>query len=290
MMAEAGHPPMEQGTPEDARLGFSLMQEMGGPGGDVAEVCNLHIDGVACRHYRHSTSSSSPVLLFFHGGGWVIGSLDSRDAVCRDLSAGAMCDVISVDYRLAPEHPFPAPLDDTVAAFRALVDEAPGLGLDPQRLANGGDSAGGNLATAACLDLRDSGGPRPWLQVLIYPACDLRLLADSIDEFATGFVLTRESMVWYRGHYTQIFDDPRVSVLLADLHDLPPAIVHTAGFDPLRDEGEAYVARLESAGVQTRHLDAADQIHGFANMEGLLDGARREVDRLALTLKAHARA
>ncbi len=244
--------------------------------------------GRAARVYRpqHSTG---PALLYLHGGGWTVGSVRSHDRLCQRIAAVSGYTLVSFDYRLAPEHPFPAPLDDTLVAFEALVDEAPALGLDPQRLAIGGDSAGGNLAAAACIDLRDRGGPLPWLQVLIYPACDLRLLADSIDEFATGFVLTRQSMIWYRGHYTQDFEDPRASVLLAELHDLPPAIVHTAGFDPLRDEGEDYAARLTAAGVRTVHLDAADQIHGFANMDGLLPGARREVDRLALTLKAHAR-
>ena len=276
MMAEAGHPPMEEGTPDDARLGFSLMQEMGGPGGDVAEVHDLHIDGVPCRHYRHRADGRSPALLFFHGGGWVIGSLDSHDAVCRDLSAGAGCDVISVDYRLAPEHPAPAAVVDCMAVTEWVLEHGAEIGVDPTRVAVGGDSAGGNLAALVALEVAD----RIVHQLLIYPAVDLTFSSPSVKENAEGYLLTEKGMRWFIDHYlagTGIApDDPSVSPSHADSSRLArsaPASVLTAGFDPLRDEGNAYAAALSAAGVTTELRQYPGQIHGFIGLRALLSDA-----------------
>ena len=276
MMAEAGHPPTHEGTPEDARLGFSIMQEMGGPGGDVAEVYDLHIDGVACRHYRQSTDGRAPVLLFFHGGGWVVGTLDSYDAVCRDLSAGAMCDVISVDYRLAPEHPAPAAVVDCMAVTEWVLEHGREIGVDPNRVAVGGDSAGGNLAALVALEAAD----RLVHQLLSYPAVDLTFSSPSVKENSEGYLLTEATMRWFIGHYldgTGIApDDPSVSPSHADSARLArsaPASVITAGFDPLRDEGNAYAAALTAAGVTTELRQYPGQIHGFIGLRTVLSDA-----------------
>jgi acetyl esterase len=231
-----------------------------------------------------------PAMLYLHGGGWVVGDLRSHERLCRRLASEAGWLVVALDYRLAPEHAFPAGLDDVLAAWPDFLDGIEGLGGDPARVAIGGDSAGGNLAAAACLALRDAGGRGPDLQALIYPAVDLRRGAPSHRLFAEGFLLTKASMDAFKAAYAPNILDPRASpALAASLAGLPPAIVHTAGFDPLRDEGEAYVAALREAGVAALHLDAADLVHGFANMDGALAAADRELTRLAEALASFRR-
>jgi acetyl esterase len=219
-----------------------------------------------------------PLIVYFHGGGWTIGDLDTCDGVCRFLALEVPATVLSVDYRLAPEHPFPAAVEDALAAFRWAADGNTRLGVDPSRVAVAGDSAGGNLAAAVSLLARDGNGPSPAMQALIYPVTDAVGGQPSRDRFAKGFLLTKADMDWFERHYLPPgaeHADGRVSVLRADdLSGLPPAYVTTAGFDPLRDEGEAYAARMQEAGVRVVLRRHPGLIHGFANMTAVSRTAR----------------
>ena len=242
-------------------------QVIRGPGGDLR-----------LRIYRPSNRGPFPLLAFFHGSGFVLCSLDTHDGMCRNLCAGAGCVVVSVDYRLAPEHKYPAGLDDCVFATRWIADHAGELEGDAGRLAIGGDSAGGNLAAAAALRLRDQGGPPLVGQLLIYPVTDYHTPGTaSYRENAEGYGLTRDTMVWFWDHYltdAAQAADPYVSPLRAsNLANLPPALVQTAEYDPLRDEGEAYAAKLREAGT-TATLSRWDGInHGFLFWVGRVDKA-----------------
>ncbi|WP_230210265.1 alpha/beta hydrolase [Streptomyces kaniharaensis] len=216
---------------------------------------------------------ASGLLVFFHGGGWVVGSRASHDHVARFLAKRAWVRVLSVEYRLAPEHVFPAAADDALAAFDFAHAEAGDLGADPERIAVGGDSAGGNLAAVAALRAVRRGGPSPVFQLLLYPAADASARRPSRELFADGFSLTSDDMDWFVDHYApERADrtDPRLSPLLAeDLSGLPPAYVGTAGFDPLRDEGEAYAEALRAAGVTVELSRQPDLIHGYAHYLGI---------------------
>ncbi len=226
------------------------------------------------RAYVPRADAPLPALLYFHGGGWAVGDLRSHDRACRRLAVEGDQVVLAVDYRLAPEHPFPAGLDDAVAAVRWARAHARTFGAAPGRLAIGGDSAGGNLTAATCLRLRDEGELQPAFQLLIYPATDLRRQTASYRLLGEGYLLTHASMDWYLACYAAPIEHPRASVVLEpDLSALAPAIVVTAGFDPLRDEGEAYAARLREAGVPVEHLAFPGQIHGFLNLDGALPSA-----------------
>jgi acetyl esterase len=213
--------------------------------------------------------AAAPLLVYFHGGGWVIGDLDTHDGVCRLLAASADVAVLSVDYRLAPEHPFPAAVEDALAAFLWAAANAADLGADPARIAIGGDSAGGNLAAAVSILARDAGGATPAMQLLIYPATDVVGEQRSRELFARGLLLTKADIDACEGHYLPPGADrrdPRVSVLRApDLSGLPPAYLATAGFDPLRDEGEAYAIRMREAGTQVVLRRHSGLVHTFAN-------------------------
>jgi acetyl esterase len=229
--------------------------------------------------------------VYFHGGGWVIGDLDTHDTFCRQLANGAGCAVLSIDYRMGPEHRFPAAVDDCLAALDWAAREADALGLDASRLAVGGDSAGGNLAAVAALATRDAGGPSLAYQLLIYPATDMRRGAPSHARNGQGYLLTTETMAWYHDHY---IDDPRhdhdwrASPLLhPDLAGLPPALVLTAGYDPLRDEGLEYAQRLSEAGNRVSYVCFERQIHGFILMGRVIDEAN---DAVGLCAAALARA
>ncbi|HEV7481844.1 MAG TPA: alpha/beta hydrolase [Solirubrobacterales bacterium] len=215
----------------------------------------------------------APLLLYFHGGGWVIGDLDTHDGVCRFFAAAAGTAVLAVDYRLSPEHPFPAAVEDAWAAFAWAVANAGALGIDPARIAVGGDSAGGNLSAVVSLLARAGGGAMPAMQLLIYPPTDSAGDLPSRKLFSEGFLLTKADMDAFESHYLPPGSDPtdpRVSILLApDLRGLPPAYVATAGFDPLRDEGEAYALRMREAGVQVALRRHRGLIHNFANLTAI---------------------
>jgi acetyl esterase len=213
--------------------------------------------------------AAAPLLVYYHGGGWVIGDLDMYDDVCRLFAAAAGCKVLSVDYRLAPEHPFPAPIEDAFAAFRWAEANADALGIDPKRIGVGGDSAGGNMATVVCHMALEGGGPRPAMQLLIYPVTDSAEDTRSRKLFSEGFILTKADMDKFEDAYLPPgvdASDQRVSVLQCpDLRGLPTAYVATAGFDPLRDEGEAYALRMRDCGVRVALRRHSGLIHTFVN-------------------------
>ncbi|MGK3200491.1 alpha/beta hydrolase fold domain-containing protein [Amycolatopsis sp. MEPSY49] len=215
----------------------------------------------------------SPLLVFFHGGGWVIGTRASHDNAVRFLAKHAGVRVLSIEYRLAPEFPFPSATEDALAAFEYAVAKASDLGADPARIAVGGDSAGGNLAAVTAQQAVRRGGPAPAFQLLIYPATDFARRYRSQDLFAEDLFLTDVHMKWFEGHYVPSgtdLTDPRLSPLRADdLSGLPPALIVTAGFDPLRDEGEAYAEKLREAGVEVALRRHEDLIHGFINFTGV---------------------
>ncbi len=250
----------------------------------MARVEELELPGPAgamrARLYTPAGGShtAKPLLVYYHGGGWVIGDLDTHDGVCRFLAAHSGAKVLSINYRLAPEHPFPAAIEDAHAAFDWAVAHATEQGADPARIAVGGDSAGGNMAAVVCHMARDGGGPRPSMQLLIYPATDALENRRSRELFAEGFLLTAADMDWFQESYlpNRADDaDPRASVFRAeDLSGLPPAYVLTAGFDPLRDEAEAYAERMQKAGVQVALRRHQDLIHSFANLTAVSRSAR----------------
>jgi acetyl esterase len=224
-----------------------------------------------------AASPAGPLLVYFHGGGWVIGDLDTHDHVCRFLTAFGGVRVLSVAYRLAPEDPFPAGVEDAFAGFNWAVEHAPELGASPQRIAVGGDSAGGNLAASVSLRARDDGGPLPAMQLLLYPVTDASG-GPSRQTFAKGFELTKDDMDWFEQHYLSGGGDgadPRISVQRApDLAGLPPAYIATAGFDPLRDEAETYARLLRRAGVRTALRRHPGLIHGFAHLTAISRSSR----------------
>ncbi len=253
------------------------------PSPDLAAVANGSLPGAAgqipYRLYRPTThdDAAPPLVVFFHGGGWIFGGIDSHDHVCRDLAHQAGAIVVSVDYRLAPEHKFPAAFDDSLAATRWLRDHADDIAADPKRMAVAGDSAGGNLAAAVCLAMRDAGESPPIFQYLIYPAVDLGCEHPSHTRLGTGYLLTRDGIEHCVNSYLSTpgeIDDPRASPLRADsLAGLPPALVQTAGFDPLSDEGAAYAERLRAEGGTATHTRYDGMIHGFVRMGAVVDVA-----------------
>jgi acetyl esterase len=283
----SGGPPLSEQTPEGLRTAYAALSAFGVKE-DVASVADRNIPGpggdLPVRIYVPAGASAPaggaglPVLVWLHGGGWVIGDLETADGTVRAMANGAGVVVVSVDYRLAPENPFPAAVDDAVAAVRWVADNAAELGVDPARLAVGGDSAGGNLAAVVAQQLRD-GGPAVAFQLLVYPVTDANITTPSYDENAVGYFLEKETMEWFRGHYLGDGDrdDPRISPLVAAddaLVGLPSALVITAEYDPLRDEGEAYGERLRSAGVEVTVTRYDGVIHGFFSMRDMLpDGA-----------------
>ncbi len=230
-----------------------------------------------------------PLLLYFHGGGWVVGGLDTHDSVCRFLAAHSGAAVLSAGYRLAPEHPFPGPVEDAQAALRWTYENATELGADETRVAVGGDSAGGNMATGICQTTRDAGGPMPAMQLLIYPVTDAYGEQHSRELFASGFKLTNADIVEFERCYLPDptrASDPLASVLHApDLSGLPPAYVAVAGFDPLRDEGERYAERMRDAGVRVAARRHPGLIHTFANMTSFSRPAREAMAEAAGALR-----
>jgi len=254
---------------------------------ELPEVRLLAFENFAMRLYRPVRGETLPALVYFHGGGWTIGDLDTHDVLCRSLAVGARCAVFSVDYRLAPEHPFPAAVEDCIAATRYVAEHARELNV--HGIAVGGDSAGGNLAATVALSARDSGGPPLLSQLLVYPATDQRCDTPSHQRNAQGYLLTREAIQYFRRAYLpneRDLTDWRASPLLAGSHaNLPPAFVITAGYDPLLDEGRAYAERLRAAGVQVDYREYADMVHGFVLFGGVLDTANAAVAACCAALR-----
>ncbi len=293
---QRGIPPTHTLSAQDARAFYRERRAVLQPEPQaVAEVQELHATGphgpIPLRLYKPlpARAEALPVLVYYHGGGWVIGDLDTHDTLCRELANLAGCAVVAVDYRMAPEHRFPAAVDDAIAATHWVHGQAASLGLDASRLAVGGDSAGGNLAAVVAIAARDSGDLPIVYQLLIYPATDQRRGAASHTTNAQGYLLTKETMDYFHDHY--IVDlahdlDWRASPLLhADLSKLPPALVLTAGFDPLRDEGMDYAVRLTESGNRAAYVCFERQIHGFITMGKVLDEANAAVSMCAAELR-----
>lgn len=286
-------PKMADLTPAEARAQATLLAAMGNRPAQPAPTEDRHIPGPAgaipIRVYRPTVDTPLPIVVFFHGGGFVIGDIESHDPVCQQLATSVPAVVVSVDYRLAPEHPFPAPVDDCWAATEWVAAHAAELGGDAHRLAVAGDSAGGNLAAVVAIRARDAGGPAVAFQLLVYPATDLTRSYPSHVENGEGYLLTTESMDWFMGHYLPDASDaqhPDASPLFtADLAGLPPALVITAELDPLRDEGEAYGEAMAKAGGDVRVSRYDGMIHGFFGMDALLDGATRAIQEAVAALQ-----
>ncbi len=302
LIEQVNLPPTHTLSPPEARRMYRERRYATQPAApEVAQVRDLTIDGphgpIPIRLVRPlgaSTDAVLPVLVYYHGGGWTIGDLDTHDTLCRELANGAGCAVVSVDYRMGPEHRFPAAVDDCVAATYWVMRNADALGVDASRIAVGGDSAGGNLAAVVAIVARDAGDLPIVLQLLIYPATDQRRISASYTANGQGYLLTMETMTYFHDHY---ITDPahdldwRASPLLhEDLSGLPPALVLTAGFDPLRDEGLQYAQRLSEAGNTATHLCFERQIHGFITMGKVIDEANAAVALCAATLRAALKA
>jgi acetyl esterase len=297
LIVASGRPPIETLTPAEARAAYLASRKVLQPDAeDVADVRELAVMGPAARIplrlYRGKGcpgQAPQPALVYFHGGGWVIGDLESHDQVCRALANAIPSIVVAVDYRLAPEHKFSAAVDDALAATHWIAEHASEIGIDAGRLAVGGDSAGGNLAAVVALAARE-GGPRIRAQLLIYPATDMGLEHASHHRHAAQLPLTRAGMHWFVGHYLNSKEekaDWRASPLRAkSFAGLPPAVVITAEFDPLCDEGEAYAEALKRAGVGVALERFPGQIHGFLSMGRIIEDADRAVALCAHALRA----
>lgn len=283
-MAAVAGPPIAESTPAEFRAWYD--SRPAAPGAEMSEVRDITAGDVPCRLYRPSMDVSG-LLVYFHGGGWVIGGLDSHDAVCRSLAARSGVAVLSVDYRLAPENPWPAAVEDALCAVRWASENATEIGIDPDRIAVGGDSAGGNLAAVVAQQR-----PVPLrFQLLIYPATDMTRSFPSHIENARGPVLDAAAMEWFIGHYIPDASRQR-DELASPLHSpdallagLPPALVITAQYDPLRDEGEAYGARMAAHGCPATVMRVNGQFHGFFALQHLLDDADHAHDISAAALR-----
>jgi acetyl esterase len=287
-MRQMGAPPLHELSPAEGRANYLAMRTPSTV--RLHEIRDFDADGVKCRHYRATAHTPAPLLIYYHGGGWVIGDLDTHDDICRKLARDAGCNVIAIDYRLAPEHPAPAALDDCIAATKWIWANSASLGIDAARIAIGGDSAGGNLAALVSMH----GGVNPVFQLLVYPATDMRMGQQSHKDNAEGYLLTADSMRWFIGHYLQGDEekkhDAMYSPLLSDdalLKKSPPTLVITAEFDPLRDEGEEFARRLAAVGVQTSTVRFNGQIHAFFGMSEVLDDAAAAIALSASYLRKH---
>jgi acetyl esterase len=286
-----GGKPLHELTPDEARARM-LPPELGGEEQRVHAIADRKIPGdgglLAVRVYRPSAAPSLPGLVYFHGGGFVLGGLDMNDRPCLALANASGCVVVSVDYRLAPEHQFPAAADDAYAATAFVAANAASFGVDPTRLAVGGDSAGGNLATVVAIRARDAGGPPLAFQLLVYPLVDFTDDSPSMREYADGHFLTAAGLEWFAQHYLPAAVDrrqPWVSPLHAKLAGLPPAFIQTAECDPLRDQGEAFARRLQEAGVRTELKRYEGMFHPFFSLPGAIDGGRTAIADAAAALR-----
>jgi acetyl esterase len=289
MLADIGFPDIAASKPEDIRPFLAAMAAGSPPGPEVAKVENIDAGGVPARVYTPAGEGSKPLFVFYHGGGWVLGSLDESDGYCRILANATGAVVVSVDYRMAPEHVFPAAVDDCYAATVWAAANAASLGADAGRLVIGGDSAGGNLAAVVAQIARDRGGPAIRLQVLMCPVTDHDFERPSYNENAIGYLLHKDAMQWFFDHYVPDpadRDDPRVSPLKGSLAGLPAAYVITAGMDPLCDEGDAYAAALKAAGVAVTYTTYPDQFHDFNTMALVLPKGMAATEEIAAAVKA----
>lgn len=295
LVERAGYPDYWQLTPAAARAQF----EKTAPILDARPIPLHRVDNRTCPgpagdiplrlYWPRSSQDPLPVLLWLHGGGFVLGSLDSYDAICRQLAHRADCLVVAADYRLAPEHKFPAAVEDCQAALAWTGSHAAALGGDPNRIAIGGDSAGGNLSAVVSRLARDAGGPPLVLQLLIYPGTAAAPDSASHQRCAEGYLLSQRTIRWFYKHYLNAPDDahdPRFAPLLADdLSGLPPALVMVAGYDPLHDEGVAYAEHLREAGNRVEIIDYPGMVHAFLSMAGAVDTAREAMHQAALALR-----
>ena len=300
LMIDKGVPPVNTLSPVEARESYRARRAFTQP--DAPEVYRVEDQVVSYNgvnvpvrvYHPHAaqTQNALPGLVYVHGGGWTIGDLDTHDVLCRSLCLQAHIVVVSVDYRMGPEHKFPAAYDDTIAVFQWTVNHANRLGIDPSRIAIGGDSAGGNLSAAACIGLRDLTGQavQPAFQLLIYPATIMWQDTPSYHANGTGYMLTKDSIAYYTENYLRDRSDAndwRASPQLASSHaGLPPALVLTAGYDPLRDEGLMYADALSKAGVPTQYICFERQIHGFITMGRVMQEANTAVSLCAQVLSA----
>jgi len=299
---EAGRPKLSSLDVKEGRPAVDMMSE--NSEADPPEVGAIEdgtlpgpLGAIKYRRYRPlgvsagANGAALATLIYYHGGGFVIGNIETHDSTCRRLANKSRCQVISIDYRLAPEHPFPAPIDDGLVAFRHIRDNAAAFGIDAKRLAVGGDSAGGGMAAVICQTCKTTGEESPAFQMLIYPATDSSRLSASRVAFADGYFLTKDLIDWFWNAYVPTGNDPadlRLSPLLAaDLTGLPPAFVLTAGFDPLRDEGHAYAERLIDAGVKTTYTNYPGTIHGFFSLTRFLRQGLKANDEAAAVMAAH---
>jgi acetyl esterase len=293
VMEAAGAPPVERLSVDEARQRMKAAFAPRGTRLALASVNDIEIPSaagrLAMRLYRPS-EGELPIALFFHGGGWTINDLDTHDELCRRLAHGSGWMLASLDYRRAPEHKYPAALEDAHVAYRWLLDNAAALGIDPAVRAVAGESAGATTAAALTLLLRDSGAPMPTYQVLAYPMMDAPDSWPSYEERGAGYMLDRPQIEWFIGHFLadgHDLSDPYLFPLHAtDLAGLPPALVLTAEFDPLRDEGVAFAKKLAAAGVAVEHIHAGDQMHGFLLLGKAVRSAGSLIDRIAKALAA----
>jgi acetyl esterase len=294
----AGGPPLESMAPAEARqAAIDGLKDVDGDSEPVARVEDLRIPGpggdIPVRVYTPEGRAPFPALVYFHGGGWVVCDLDTHDKVCRSIARGAGAVVIAVDYRLGPEHKFPAAVEDAQAATKWVASNAGRLGIDPRRIAVGGDSAGGNLSAVVSLRSR-ADGPALALQVLVYPVTNLASFdTHSYKEFAEGYHLSRAEMEWFRDCYLGRAEDALSTdaspLLAADLRGVPPAVVITAECDVLRDEGEAYAERLKRAGVPVSCTRYPGMIHPFFSMPGAIGDGRKAIEQVAEAVRAMGR-
>ncbi|WP_431801861.1 alpha/beta hydrolase [Halobacillus andaensis] len=289
-----GAPPLEQLPPEQARQLFRMLAGSREEKEAVHQVTNQKIPGpdgeIPIRVYKPEGAGQHPALVFFHGGGWVIGDLDTHDNVCRALTNLAGCAVISVDYRLAPEHKFPAAVEDSFTALEWAAEHAEDLNIERGKIAVGGDSAGGNLSAVVAMMAREKGMPSLVCQLLFYPATDFTADTESMRENAEGYFLTRESMNFFRNHYLNNEEDANnwyASPSLAEnLSGLPEAFIITAEYDPLRDEGEAYAHRLKEANVPVTLKRYDGMIHGFLSMASQIEQGKTALQEAAHKLRS----
>ncbi len=293
-LAQLDSPELEQVSPPEARELFNAGAVLfSGPGHPDVTTADTTVPGPAApipvRVYTPPGGSGPrPLVVYFHGGGWVIGDLATHDAVCRDLAADADAVVVSVDYRLAPEHPVPAAVDDCFAALEWAHEHAAEIGGDASRLAVAGDSAGGNLAAVVAMLAQHRDGPRLRFQLLVYPGVGVSEDQDSVRDNAEGYLLTRRDIEWFTAHYAggaDVLDDPRFDPITGDLAGVAPAHIMTAEFDPLRDGGAAYAARLEEFGVSVTLQCYEGMVHGCFGMQAVVPASREMIRDAAQALR-----